>query len=82
MDITAKVLSLLAMDEYGEITDATVDSKIKDLDIHSLDFICLVSDLEEEYGVDVPNDSRSKVVTVGDLVQIISDLVANKKSAA
>lgn len=81
MEIEKTILNMLAAEEYGEITDATAESKIQDLGLHSLDFICLVSDLEEEYGIDVPNDTRLKVQTVGDLVKIVEELIETKTAA-
>ena len=46
---------------------------IEDLKADSLDLVELVMDLEDEYGVEIPDEVLAEVKTVGDIVKIIED---------
>lgn len=50
----------------------TKESKlIEDLKADSLDVVELIMDLEQEYGVEIPNDDLPNIHTVGDIVKFI-----------
>ncbi|MEG0768572.1 MAG: acyl carrier protein [Ruthenibacterium sp.] len=52
----------------------TMDSNIvEDFDADSLDVVDLVMSLEDEYGLEVPDDQAENFVTVGDVVRYIED---------
>ena len=59
-----------------EVTDAA--SFIDDLGADSLDTVELVMALEEEFGVEIPDEDAEKMTTVGDAVKYIE----KKASAA
>lgn len=74
-DILQKVIDLFATmaDTEDEIT---ADSElIEDLGISSMDVLCLICNLEEEFKVKVPEKQIRKMVTVADVVEIITELV-------
>ncbi len=51
----------------------TMDSKlIEDLKADSLDVVELIMDLEQEYGVEIPDDDLPGIRTVGDIVKFIA----------
>ena len=50
-------------------------SFIDDLGADSLDIVELVMALEEEFGMDIPDEDAEKVVTVGDVVDYIKENV-------
>ena len=52
-----------------EVTDAA--SFIDDLGADSLDTVELVMALEEEFGVEIPDEDAEKMTTVGDAVKYI-----------
>ena len=54
-----------------EVTDAA--SFIEDLGADSLDTVELVMALEEEFGIEIPDEDAEKIVTVGDAIQYIKD---------
>ncbi len=45
---------------------------IKDLGADSLDLVELVMGLEEEFGVEIPDEDAEKIATVGDAVKYIA----------
>lgn len=56
--------------------DITADSELMDdLDISSMDVLFLISSLEEEFNIKVPDTALRKVVTVGDVAEIIEKIV-------
>ena len=59
-----------------EVTDAA--SFIDDLGADSLDTVELVMALEEEFGIEIPDEDAEKMTTVGDAVKYIE----KKASAA
>ena len=46
---------------------------IEDLGADSLDTVELVMALEEEFGIEVPDDQAEKLLTVGDVTKYIED---------
>ena len=55
-------------------------SFIDDLGADSLDTVELVMALEEEFGVEIPDEEAEKLVTVGDAIQYIEDKAGQKAS--
>lgn len=52
----------------------TMDSDIlEDFDADSLDLVDLVMSLEDEFGIEVPDDQVENFHTVGDVVRYIED---------
>ena len=45
---------------------------IEDLKADSLDVVELIMDLEQEYGVEIPDDDLPGIRTVGDIVSFLS----------
>ena len=61
-----------------EVTDAA--SFIEDLGADSLDTVELVMALEEEFGIEIPDEEAEKLVTVGDAVKYIGEKAGQKAS--
>ena len=53
-------------------------SFVDDLGADSLDTVELVMALEEEFGIEIPDEDAEKMATVGDAIKYIDDKVANK----
>lgn len=56
-------------------------SFVDDLGADSLDTVEVVMALEEEFGVEIPDDDAEKITTVGDAIRYIDDKQKTKKSA-
>lgn len=56
-----------------EITEAT--SFKEDLNADSLDLFELVMALEEEFGIEIPTEDLEKLLTVGDVLDYLSDKI-------
>lgn len=59
-----------------EVTDGA--SFIEDLGADSLDTVELVMALEEEFGIEIPDEDAEKMVTVGDAIKYIDQKAASK----
>lgn len=57
-----------------EAEDITMESNIMDdFDADSLDLVDIVMSVEDEFGVEVPEDAVEKMKTVGDVVNFIEE---------
>lgn len=64
------VAEQLAVDPDEVTMDA---SFVEDLNADSLDLVELIMELEEKFGVQVPDEVAEKIVTVGDAVDYIQE---------
>ena len=56
------------------VEDITLESNIMDdFDADSLDLVDIVMSVEDEFGVEVPEDAVEKIKTVGDVVNFIEE---------
>ena len=71
-EVTALVREHLAEELEVEIDRITEQSRFKeDLDADSLDLYELVMELEDRYGVAVPEEDAARIKTVGDAVEFV-----------
>ena len=79
MAIADKVKSIIA-EQLGvkpeEVTPTS--SFIDDLGADSLDTVELIMALEEEFGIEIPDEDAEKITTVGDAVKYIEEKTGNK----
>ena len=59
-----------------EVTDGA--KFVDDLGADSLDTVELVMALEEEYGVEIPDEDAEKLTTVGEAIKYIEEKLASK----
>lgn len=59
-----------------EVTDGA--KFVDDLGADSLDTVELVMALEEEYGVEIPDEDAEKLTTVGEAIKYIEEKIASK----
>ena len=72
-DVLKRVIALFStMTEAEEIT---ADSElIDDLEISSMDVLYLISCLEDEFEIKVPEKAVRQMVTVGDVADVVKEL--------
>ena len=59
-----------------EVTDGA--KFVDDLGADSLDTVELVMALEEEYGVEIPDEDAEKLTTVGEAIKYIDEKISSK----
>lgn len=60
----------LGVDESKVVPSASFTD---DLDADSLDLVELIMSLEEEFGVEIPDEDAEKITTVGDALQYLQE---------
>jgi acyl carrier protein len=64
--VTPYTQNLKALDDFSFETDL-----IKDLEINSANLVDVVLDVEDEFNIEIDNDSMDGMLTVGDAINII-----------
>ena len=71
-----KIQAMLAEALNLPLEKVTADAKIvDDLGADSLDVVELLSQLEEEYGITIPDEQAENLVTVADVAKAIESLM-------
>ena len=74
MSVEAKVKSIIAEQlGVGEDEIKAESAFIEDLGADSLDIVELVMALEEEFGIDIPDEDADKMKTVGDAMKYLQE---------
>lgn len=73
-DIEQKAKKIIVEQLGVEESEVTPDAKfVDDLGADSLDTVELIMVLEEEFGIEIPDDDAEKIVHVKDVVQYIKE---------
>ena len=80
MSAIADKVKKIVVDNLGCAEDQVTDDAkfIEHLGADSLDQVELVMQLEEEFGVTIPDNAAEKLSTVGDAIAYIEESLANK----
>jgi len=74
MSLEAKVKELIVQQLGVSESEVVPEAKfIDDLGADSLDLVELVMALEDEYGIEIPDEDAEKIVTVGDAIKYIQE---------
>ena len=77
--ISEKIKSVIAEQLGVKVEEVTDQAKfVDDLGADSLDTVELVMALEEEYGIEIPDEDAEKLSTVGDAIKYIEEKLASK----
>ncbi|MFV0432022.1 MAG: acyl carrier protein [Alphaproteobacteria bacterium] len=73
-NVESKIAEIVS-DRLGvEVEKVTADASfIDDLNADSLDIVELVMAFEEEFGIDIPDDTAEKILTVKDAISFIEE---------
>jgi acyl carrier protein len=78
MAVSEKVKSIIAEQLGVKKEEVTDEAKfIDDLGADSLDTVELVMALEEEFGIEIPDEDAEKMVTVGEAIKYIEQKASN-----
>ncbi len=74
MDVTSKVKQIIAEQLGVDEPDIKSESHfIDDLGADSLDTVELVMALEEEFGIEIPDEEAEKILTVQDAINYVEE---------
>lgn len=69
-----KVAEIIAKELDKDVTSITLETRlVEDLGADSLDAVEIMFSLEEEYGMEIDDESAQAIKTVGDLVNYITE---------
>lgn len=75
--IEQRVIRCISRSTGAPVSEITADSRLEgDLDLDSVDRVIVVMDVEEEFGVELPDDAPEKVATVRELVAMLDEVSA------
>lgn len=77
-ELTARVIDVLVQAQRLEPGRVTAESTFEELGIDSLDGINIVFALENEFGIEIPDDSLPALRSVKDIAAGIEKLLAAK----
>ncbi len=78
MAVQEKIKEIIAEQLGVKKEEVTDDAKfIDDLGADSLDTVELVMALEEEFGIEIPDEDAEKMVTVGEAIKYIEQKASN-----
>lgn len=81
MSMNEKVRNIIAEQLGVKPEEVTPEAKfIEDLGADSLDTVELVMALEEEFGIEIPDEEAEKLVTVGDAAKYIEEKGGQKSA--
>jgi len=73
MPVEQRVREIVAEQLERDVNDVTnAASLIDDLGADSLDVVELVMKMEEEFGIEIPDEEAEKIKTVNDVIQYIT----------
>jgi acyl carrier protein len=75
------VIAVIAKAQHIPPSSLTIDSTFEELKIDSLDGINIVFAIEEEFGIEIPDDEAKQIRTVRDVADGVDKLLAAKASA-
>ncbi|MEA2563608.1 MAG: acyl carrier protein [Acidobacteriota bacterium] len=74
--IETKVMAAIARSQNLDLGKVTPGTTFEELGMTSLDALAMINDLEEEFGVAIPNEEAMGLASVGEAVESIRKLAA------
>jgi len=78
-EIADKTISVIAVFKEIDKDSITLDTKLKDLEMDSLDALNLVFELEEAFDIIIPDENAFDTETVAEMVAGIETLLEKKE---
>jgi len=79
-DVAAKIIAILKKHMKESRDDISLETKLEDLEIESLDLAMIVFDIEDTFGIEIPynaNEEASDFDTVGSVVERVSAVIGD-----
>jgi nodulation protein F len=83
-DVANKIVTILKKNMKEPPETVSLDTKLSDLEIESLDLAVIVFDIEDTFGIQIPYNANEEVqdfATVGSVVDRVKALIAEKGTA-
>lgn len=81
-EVEQKIVEIVANQRRIDASKISLDSKLEDLQVESIDLVEIIFAVEDEFDVDVPQDRDAmKLETMRDVVDGVYGLVEQKNAA-
>ncbi len=84
-DVADKIITILKKNMKEPPETISLDTKLSDLEIESLDLAVIVFDIEDTFGIQIPynaNEEMTDFSTVGSVVDRVTALISEKGGTA
>jgi nodulation protein F len=84
-DVAEKIIAILRKNMRNPEKEITLDTKLTDLEIESLDLAVIVFDIEDTFGIQIPYNANEEVVdfaTVGSVVDRVKAVLAEQQTSS
>lgn len=84
-NVAAKIIEILQEHARAKKKTMSMDTKMADLEIDSLDLAVVVFDIEDAFGIEIPYDDDEdleNLATVGRIFEKVQALLAESQKAA
>lgn len=82
-DIAEQVRRIIAEQLMVDIEEVTDDASfIEDLGADSLDTVEMIMEIEDEFGIEIPDEDAEKIQTVGKAIEYIKQKVEAQQAKA
>jgi acyl carrier protein len=81
-DVAEKIIAILRKNMRNPEKEITLDTKLTDLEIESLDLAVIVFDIEDTFGIQIPynaNEEVSDFATVGSVVERVKAILSQQQ---
>ncbi len=69
-----KIKEIVAEQLDVDASEITLETSLtKDLEADSLDAVEVIMEIEDEYGIEIPDEEAEKFVTLGDIVNYVEE---------
>jgi len=79
-ELEQTIVESIARQKMISLDEIHLDSSLEELGVTSLDSISLVFDIEDRYGIEIPNEELKSLRTVRDIVEGINKLLAQRQT--
>ena len=83
-EVASKIIEILKKNMKEPPETISLDTKLSDLQIESLDLAVIVFDIEDSFGIEIPYNANEEVedfATVGSVVERVRQLVSSSDSS-
>jgi acyl carrier protein len=83
-EVASKIIEILKKNMKDPPETISLDTKLSDLQIESLDLAVIVFDIEDSFGIEIPynaNEEMEDFATVGSVVERVRQLVSNSDTS-
>jgi len=83
-EVASKIVDILKKNMKDPPETISLDTKLSDLEIESLDLAVIVFDIEDSFGIEIPynaNEEMEDFATVGSVVDRVRQLVSNSDTS-